>query len=120
MAPVLREMYPVASAQARANGWSFGTHYARKLYANISFDIYEAKISVRTWRFTTSLSYSNVVISYKMDNEVYALPAPQQMRVLLGQIERLKERLNEIENNRNTAASEQVLDENIARKFYEA
>ena len=131
VAPVLREMYPVASAQAKANNWSFGTHYARKLYANISFDIYEAKIRTMTSKYidrsiwmkdvlghgggiTTSLSYSNVVISYKMDNEVYALPAPQQMRVLLGQIERLTERLNELENNRNVVASEQVLDENIA------
>jgi hypothetical protein len=36
------------------------------------------------------------------------------MRVLLGQIERLTETLNEFENNRNLAASKQVLDENIA------
>lgn len=36
-------MFPAAAVHAYNNGWSFGSHFARALYANLVWDLYSAK-----------------------------------------------------------------------------
>src|SRR5690606_19095927 len=87
--PVLRTYFPRSCAQAAAKGFTHGSHYLRKVYANESFEVYQERVRQLTGMYVdktiwssqvlghegsivTTLSYANVVVrlrAWSMEQE---------------------------------------------------
>ena len=87
----LKDYYRAAYAKSKQRKWVFGSHYMRKLYAVASYNIYQTQITQITSKFVdqsywistvlahagsiaTSLSYSNVVVSFGFKVELFKTP----------------------------------------------
>lgn len=79
-----KEMFKESAEKASANGWQFGTHHARKIYADASFKLYANQIKLLTnknidrsiWAravlaheggIETTLSYANVDVEFNQE-----------------------------------------------------
>ena len=103
----VKEMFKASAAKAESHGWQFGTHHARKIYADASFKIYSDQIRRLTnknidrsiWAravlaheggLETTLSYANVDVEFAIPNKLFDLPPDEQVRLLQTKIESLK------------------------------
>mgnify|MGYP006908578009 CR=1 FL=1 len=134
VSPVIKKMYPRAAAKSKANNWSFGSHYGRKLYANASYEIYANQLRSITSKYMdrsiwisymlghmgsiqTSLSYANVSVEFGIKDKNLSLPPEHQVRLLQGQIDFLMKMFTDLKKQRNEEASVDDLEQrNIVNK----
>jgi len=105
--PEMKRYFPRSYALAEKNHYEFGSHFMRKLYGNISFDIYQDKLRQVTSKYcdrsiwmsnvlahqgslATSLSYANVVIKYNTPTEAFEMPPLEKIRDLMIKLESLE------------------------------
>ena len=97
---VLDKIFPLASSDAREAKRPFGSHFARKFYANASYTIYKEQMQLATdkridrsvWMqavlahggsVKTSLSYANVEVTFPMNPKLFSTPPEEQMKMIL-------------------------------------
>ena len=114
--PAISEMFPDAAAQSENNGWSFGSHFARKVYANASYlmyresvgDVLQKYININTWindvlghdgrNASVAELYQTVQVERAKDHEkMFTLDVKEQIELIRSDNLVLGSRFREIE-----------------------
>lgn len=108
--PVLKTHFRYLWSFSKQRDFVVGSHIFRKIYANASFLIYQDQVQRLTNKYfdrstwiasvlghglslKTSLSYSNVVVDFKMKDEIFKAPPKHIFRLLEGRIKHLENAL---------------------------
>ena len=120
--PLVKLYYPKIYAKGQANQWGTGSHVMRKIYANASYEIMKHQVQKVTRRFfdrsvwistvlghggsvNTSLSYSVVEVNFQVSNDIFKIPPEHQIRLLQGQLNHNKQKLEELLEMINTKSA---------------
>ena len=131
--PLLKDYYRAAYAKSKQRKWVFGSHYMRKLYAVASYNIYQTQITQMTGKFVdqsywistvlahagsiaTSLSYSNVVVSFGFKVELFKTPPDHLISLFAGQLKHLQATVDALKRKveKEVPAVERVMSESAS------
>ncbi len=123
LSKLLQKFVPRSFALAKQRHWSIGTHFARKISAAVSWELFHEKVAACSKRhldksiwlntvlghqgdssLSTSLNYSNIIVNWSIDQQ--AFKTFTGFGTLLAEMHRLQERVEALEQFKNLEPTE--------------